>query len=96
MRCTSLSEDAAVQIISERFVAFALNMTADDVDLAVKELPALQHLPTAFTTNWRFAFGFASCVVLSFDGAHVLGFVSASDAKDPLVFKTFLEVCEFL
>ena len=44
---------------------FALNVTTDGFPAA--QLPALSHLETLYRTNWRFAFGFASCVALTPD-----------------------------
>lgn len=45
----------------------------------------------AYTRNWRFAFGFASVVILSAGGEVVLNFIAASEAKDAAAFSSFLE-----
>jgi hypothetical protein len=108
MRCTTLSVDENIRLISDKFVAFAVNVTSDNMEEICKVLPGLTHVKNAHTKNWyekrrffvfskekrRFAFGFASCVALCSGGDQILGFVSASDAKDSLVFKNFLSNAE--
>jgi len=91
LRCTTLSDANHIREITANFTPYALNVTRDDMNKAVASLPALKHLQSAYTRNWRFAFGFASIVVLSCGGEYPLGFAAASEARDPETFAAFLE-----
>jgi hypothetical protein len=57
--------------------SYALNVTLDGFEQCTRELPGLRHLQRAYATNWRFAYGFASCVILTSDGQHPLAWTSA-------------------
>ena len=47
----------------------------------------MRHVAQIYSTNWRYEFGFASCLILTPDGQHPLGLVGASKDED-----TFLDV----
>ncbi len=89
MRSGVLSCDAVLHRIGSCFVPFALNVTTDGFG-CVAHLPALRHLQAAYTTNWRFAYGFASCLALTSDGQHPLAWCSAGNARDEDEFLLFL------
>lgn len=72
MRCKTLSSDRVIDIINEFYTPLALNATVDKFASA-QELPAMRHVAAVYQSNWRFEFGFASCVFLTADGEHVLG-----------------------
>lgn len=100
MRAGVLSEPKVVERISRDFVPFALNVTRDTQWQCAESLPALRHLQNAYTRNWRFAFGFASCIAITSDGQHVLGFMGASggrrtetDVFGEASFVEFLDTC---
>ena len=93
MRAGVLSQPRVIKTIQEFYVPFTLNVTVSGFD-CVQHLPALKHLEKAYTTNWRFAFGFASCIALDSEGKTVLGWNGASNGRsdeDPLGEKAFLE-----
>ncbi len=69
---------------------YALNVTTDDFARCTAELPALKHLERAYATNWRFAYGFASCIVITSDGQHPLTWSSAGSRKELPLFLDFL------
>lgn len=86
MRCTSLSSDKVLDVIDEFFVPLAINVTCDRWASAA-HLPALRMAEQVYASNWRFEFGFASCVMLTPDGQHALGWIGGT--KDE---RSFLEV----
>jgi hypothetical protein len=86
MRCQSLSSDRVVEVIREFYTPLALNVTKDPEFQCAQDLPALKHVANIYRTNWRFEFGFASCVMVTANGEHVLGWMGGT--KDE---RTFLE-----
>lgn len=86
MRAGVLSQPRVIECIKEFFIPFSLNVTVAGFDCK-NELPAIAHLERAYTTNWRFAFGFASCLILDPEGKMVLGWNGASSGpndQDPI------------
>ncbi len=69
--------DRVIGIINEFYTPLALNATVDKFASA-QELPALRHVAAAYQSNWRFEFGFASCVFITPDGEHVLGWTGGT------------------
>ena len=94
MRSGVLSAPETIELVSSRFVPYALNVTTDGFERCTAELPALRHLQRLYTTNWRFAYGFASCVALTSDGQHPLAWSSAGSAKELSVFLAFLATAQ--
>lgn len=84
MRCKSLSSDRVIEVIREFYTPLALNVTQDPEFQCAQELPALKHAANIYKTNWRFEFGFASCVMITPNGEHPLGFMGGT--KDERAF----------
>jgi hypothetical protein len=72
-------------------VAYTLNASNDG--FPVRELPGLALLEVGYKQHWRFAFGFASCVVLDSDGQLPLGFITSAQSLLPERVSLF---CAFL
>jgi len=54
----------------------AINVTRDG--FPKEHIPALAHAERAYTSNWRFEFGFASCIAIDDTGAIPLSLISGS------------------
>lgn len=82
MRCAALSSTRVLDVIREFYIPYALNVTRDGPDFpAAQHLPALAHVKAVYATNWRYEFGFASCLMLTPDGQHPLGVVGGTASE---------------
>jgi len=78
MRASVLSEEAVIQMVNKNFVPVAINVTRDGFPEAI---PALGYVKAAYTSNWRYAFGFAGCLVVDCEGQYPLAHSASANAK---------------
>eukprot|EP00160_Parvularia_atlantis_P019693 Unigene7839_Nuclearia_a/m.24067 Unigene7839_Nuclearia_a/g.24067 ORF Unigene7839_Nuclearia_a/g.24067 Unigene7839_Nuclearia_a/m.24067 type:complete len:167 (-) Unigene7839_Nuclearia_a:188-688(-) len=79
MRASALSDDRVIAAVNQHFVPVAINVTKDG--FPVQHIPALQYAEKVYASNWRFEFGFASCIAIDDSGQIPMAFSGGTGHK---------------